>query len=149
MAARHRARGSSRGQPPRWEVVWLPHVRRWYEHLDARDRGTVDKVVPRLEEHGPTLGRPTVERITGSRYHNLKELRSVSGNIRVLFAFDRTRRAVLLHGGDKTNNWKGFYTTAVPAAERHLEQYLRTQGKEPPWRTDAVNRGTKNQGRTR
>jgi hypothetical protein len=33
-----------------------------------------------VEQHGPTLGRPVVDSIKGSRHHNMKELRSTGGN---------------------------------------------------------------------
>ncbi len=49
------------------------------------------------------------DQITGSSIHHLKELRPGSAarsEIRVLFAFDPTRSALLLLGGDKSGNWK-------------------------------------------
>ena len=58
---------------------------------------------PLLAEFGPSLGRPTVDTLKGSRIANLKELRfSASGGVwPVAFAFDRRRAAVLLIAGDK------------------------------------------------
>nr|WP_308301765.1 type II toxin-antitoxin system RelE/ParE family toxin [Frankia umida] len=44
-----------------------------------------------------------VDRIKGSRLHNLKELRPASSGaseVRILFVFDPERRAVLLIAGD-------------------------------------------------
>jgi hypothetical protein len=37
-----------------------------------------------LEKKGPALGRPAVDRIEGSRHHNMKELRSFGGFLRAL-----------------------------------------------------------------
>ena len=56
-----------------------------------------------LAQVGPTLGRPTVDTLKGSKVANLKELRfSAAGGIwRVAFAFDGKRVAVLLVAGDK------------------------------------------------
>ena len=34
--------------------------------------------------------------------------------MRALFAFDPRRRAVMLLGGDKTNDWKGWYVRNIP-----------------------------------
>ena len=83
-------------------------------------------------ERGPTLGRPFVDTIEGSRFPNMKELRPPGGNIRVLFAFDPRRTAILLLGGDKTGRWKAWYEENVPAAdalyEEHLEE-LREEGE--------------------
>lgn len=79
-----------------------------------------------LREEGPTLGRPLVDRIQGSRIHHLKELRPGSGGrseIRVLFAFDPARSALLLLGGDKAGNWKRWYRENIPLAEQLYLQY--------------------------
>jgi len=55
-----------------------------------------------LRDHGPALGRPLVDSVKGSRHKNMKELRPGSTGrteVRVLFAFDPKRRAILLVGG--------------------------------------------------
>jgi hypothetical protein len=67
-----------------------------------------------------------VDRIQGSRIHHLKELRPGSGGrseIRVLFAFDPARTALLLLGGDKAGNWKRWYRENIPLAEQLYLQY--------------------------
>ena len=52
---------------------------------------------------GPTLGRPTVDTLKGSRYANMKEMRfdAAHGIWRVAFTFDTRRQAILLVAGDK------------------------------------------------
>ena len=83
-------------------------------------------------EEGPALGRPLVDRIQGSRIHHLKELRPGSAarsEIRVLFAFDPTRSALLLLGGDKAGNWQRWYKENIPVAERLYLEYA-TEGEE-------------------
>jgi hypothetical protein len=56
----------------------------------------------------------------------MKELRSVGGNLRVLFAFDPARQAILLVGGDKTGRWREWYRESIPVADdlydKHMEQ---------------------------
>ncbi len=55
-----------------------------------------------------------MDRIQGSRIHHLKELRPGSAarsEIRVLFAFDPARSALLLLGGDKAGQLYLDYTT--------------------------------------
>ena len=67
-----------------------------------------------------------MDRIQGSRIHHLKELRPGSGGrseIRVLFAFDPARSALLLLGGDKAGNWQRWYRENVPIAERLYLEY--------------------------
>ena len=62
----------------------------------------------------------------------MKELRPLGTNIRVLFAFDPRRMAILLIGGDKTDRWSEFYEEMIPIADdlydEHLEE-LREEGE--------------------
>jgi hypothetical protein len=74
-----------------------------------------------------------VDSIKGSRHHNMKELRSIGGNLRALLAFDPNRRAVVLLGGDKTGDWKGWYERNVPLADKLYDRHLRALGKEGTW----------------
>ena len=67
-----------------------------------------------------------MDRIQVSRIHHLKELRPGSGGrseIRVLFAFDHARSALLLLGGDKAGNWQRWYRENIPIAERLYLEY--------------------------
>jgi hypothetical protein len=41
-----------------------------------------------------------------------------------MFAFYPKRCAVLLVGGNKCGNWKGWYDEAIPEAERRYEEHL-------------------------
>lgn len=81
-----------------------------------------------LRDHGPALGRPTVDTIQASRLANLKELRAAVGRaqLRVLFIFDPERRAVLLVGGNKAGQWKSWYDRAIPDAERIYAAHIET-----------------------
>jgi hypothetical protein len=61
-----------------------------------------------------------------SKIHHLKELRPGSAGrseIRVLFAFDPTRSALLLLGGDKAGNWQRWYRQSIPIAEQLYLEY--------------------------
>jgi len=49
--------------------------------------------------------------------------------IRVLFAFDPTRSALLLLGGDKAGNWQRWYRENIPIAEQLYLEYT-TEGQE-------------------
>jgi len=68
-----------------------------------------------LELEGPALGRPTVDKVNGSKFHKMKELRPAGRSIRVLFIFDPRRQAILLLGGDKSGNWKSWFPKSVPS----------------------------------
>jgi hypothetical protein len=112
-----------------WDVEGTDEFSTFYVSLTDNQRDRVDAAVDQLVEHGPNLGRPLVDRIVGSRIHHLKELRPTSSQrsaIRILFAFDPARTAILLLGGDKASDsaWNDWYTTAVPLAEALYDIYL-------------------------
>lgn len=102
----------------------------WFDDLTKNDPDTADLVedaVDKLAMDGPALGRPLVDRIKSSKHQNMKELRpgsAGSSEVRILFAFDPVRRAVLLVAGDKSGNWRGWYDTAVPLADRRYDAHL-------------------------
>lgn len=79
-----------------WEVVYTDQFGAWFGTLAEDQQDAAIARVELLETEGPALGRPTVDTIEGSRHQNMKELRvSKGGAIRVLFAFDPRRQAVL------------------------------------------------------
>ncbi|WP_205304368.1 type II toxin-antitoxin system RelE/ParE family toxin [Nonomuraea montanisoli] len=99
--------------------------------LDQRPRRAIPgagcRCIDRLAEAGPSLGRPLVDKLEGSQAHNLKELRPGSAGrseVRILFAFDPWRSAILLIGGDKSGDWSGWYRWAIPHAEGLCAKYL-------------------------
>ncbi len=114
-----------------WEVEYTDEFGAWWDGLPGEEQEFVRAGVLGLEERGPALGRPLVDTVAGSRHSNMKELRPPGGNIRVLFAFDPRRMAILLIGGDKTGRWREFYEEKIPKADllydEHLEQ-LREEG---------------------
>jgi hypothetical protein len=126
---------------PRWEIEFTAEADRWFQGLNAEDTSRIAGAISRLERDGPALGRRFVDSIKGSRHHNMKELRSVGGNLRALFAFDPHRRGVVLLGGDKTGDWNGWYKRNIPRADRLYDQYLRATGREGPWRQDSRRPG--------
>lgn len=74
-----------------WDVRLLQEVEAWLLVLDDDSYDQVAAAVDKLESDGPTLGRPLVDGILGSRHHNMKELRPGSAGrseIRILFLFD-------------------------------------------------------------
>lgn len=113
------------------KLVVTRQVRDWLHALRAGDpvtRRLVAQAIDQLLDEGPRLGRPLVDRITGSRLHNLKELRpgsSGQSEVRILFIFDPVRSAVLLVAGDKSGRWQEWYREAIPAAEAAYEAYVK------------------------
>lgn len=111
------------------EVVTTDEFAEWFHDLDDKDAEAVARVVGLLERLGVRLGHPYSSEIKGSR-HALRELRVQSGGrpLRVFYAFDPRRQAVLLLGGDKTGDNR-FYEVSVPRAEALWEVYLDEQAK--------------------
>jgi hypothetical protein len=111
------------------EVRATAEFQRWSRGLDPELRAKVAGAVARVAAVGPTLGRPHVDVIHGSRVRKLKEAR-VDRGTRVLFAFDSNRNAVMLVGGDKTGKWNRWYPAKVRLVERLYLDHERSIGKD-------------------
>ncbi|MFK3985286.1 type II toxin-antitoxin system RelE/ParE family toxin [Micromonospora sp. NPDC050397] len=115
-----------------WEVKLHPEVEAWFLDLCRTDAATADLVaeaIDLLAERGPALGRPLVDRLKGSGFHHMKELRpgsAGSSEVRMIFAFDPAREAIFLVAGDKSGQWHSWYVTAVPLADERFEKHLTT-----------------------
>lgn len=110
-----------------WEVEYAHEFEDWWRELSVEQQEALDDRVMLLAEHGPGLKRPVVAEIESSRHSRMKELRvSGAGALRVLFAFDPRRHAILLLGGDKSGQWSKWYEQAIPKADdlydTHLEE---------------------------
>ena len=80
-----------------------------------------------LEHFGPSLGRPQVDTLKGSRHANMKELRFAWRKQvwRVAFAFDPARAAILLTAGDKAGaDQKRFYKSLIAAADGRFDEHV-------------------------
>ena len=98
--------------------------------LSDDDAARIAAAIDELERQGPTLGRPFVDSIKGSQHHNMKELRSIGGHLRALFAFDPARTAIVLLGGDKTDDWTSWYDRNIPLADAIYHEHLKQLAKE-------------------
>lgn len=108
-----------------WEVEFTDEFESWWQGLDTDQQEALDDRVMLLGESGPNLKRPVVGEITTSRHQNMKELRvSQGGALRVLFAFDPRRHAILLLGGDKSGEWEAWYEWAIPKADELYDTHL-------------------------
>lgn len=119
-----------------WEILMTDEVEHFLDTLYESDRDThklVNQAILVLERNGPAEGRPLVDTIAGSSIPNMKELRPGSvgkSEIRILFAFDPWRSAILLIAGDKAGQWQRWYREAIPRAEQLYESYLQERRKE-------------------
>ncbi|MGA3324118.1 MAG: type II toxin-antitoxin system RelE/ParE family toxin [Terriglobia bacterium] len=107
-----------------WDVEGTDEFYSWFSGLASPQRVSVAAKIDLLEEKGPSLGRPHVDTLKGSKFTNLKELivQHAGDPYRVIFAFDPRQTAILLLGGRKTDN--KWYKSAIPAAEKLYERYL-------------------------
>ena len=116
--------------------VWEVDVELIEDWLKAVDDDTYDQIGAAIEvlaEHGPGLGRPLVDSIVGSRHKNMKELRPGSSGrseVRILFAFDPRRRAILLLAGDKQGAWAKWYRKNLSVADDRYDEHLENLKKK-------------------
>ena len=108
-----------------WEVEYTDQFGEWWDNLAEKEQEAVTAAVNVLQRGGPSLGRPLVDTVKQSRHKNMKELIPPSSDIRVLFAFDPRRAAILLIGGDKSGEWSAWYGRMVPIVDELFDEHLR------------------------
>ena len=111
--------------PYAWDVEYTDQFAQWWDGLTPEEQGSVGLGVDLLEEKGPTLEFPHSSRILSSRHTNMRELRVQSGGrpLRIFYAFDPRRSAILLIGGDKTGDNR-FYPRLVRRADQLYDEHL-------------------------
>ena len=87
-----------------WVVEFHEDFEPEFERLAEKVQDELLARVQLIEYFGPMLKRPHVDTLKESRHANLKELRfdAADGVWLVAFAFDPTRRAILLIAGNKS-----------------------------------------------
>lgn len=115
-----------------WPILTTEQYRKWVLALGDRDRARLQRAEHRLIEMGPRLGRPIADRVEGSSYPNMKELRPTS-TIRAFYALDPQRRIVLLCGGDKAGSRRGgaWYRKMIRRADRLYGTHLNNLRQAP------------------
>jgi len=108
-----------------WNVEFTDEFGEWWVALTERAQDDTTAVVELLAEKGPALKFPHSSGIEGSRHSHMRELRIQSGGnpIRVFYAFDPRRSAILLIGGEKTENDR-FYKEYIAIADRLYDEYI-------------------------
>jgi hypothetical protein len=112
----------------KWEIIRDDDFAAWFDsELSEPVQDAIAAALSVLADRGPMLGRPLVDTIKGAPLPNLKELRVQHGGEpwRVMFAFDPTRRAVLLVGGNKGGDARWYVTNIPIAAERAKRHGIR------------------------
>lgn len=114
-----------------WDIEYTDEFGEWWERLSAEEQESVAVSVQLLEERGPSLGFPHSSGINGSRHGHMRELRTQHEGrpYRTLYAFDPRRSAILLIGGDKTDDDR-WYDINVPLSDRLYDEHLEQLRKE-------------------
>ena len=114
-----------------WTIIYRPPYSTWFAKCSEELQNEILANLEVLKTMGPNLGRPRVDHIKGSTHQNMKELRvQFKGDpVRILFAFDPDRRAVLLLGGAKTGDDR-WYRKNIPLADQDFTLHLQEMQKE-------------------
>jgi len=109
-----------------WEVEYTDEFGDWYEGLSELEQDSIDRNVHLLEQFGPALPERYSKPVVTSRFSHMRELRVQHAGepVRVLYAFDPRRVALLLLGGNKTGDDR-WYEKFVPKADALYELHLR------------------------
>lgn len=108
-----------------WAVEHTDEFENWWTTLDDGAQVDIAACVRLLEEQGPTLRFPYSSGIASSRHEHMRELRVQHGGdpIRILYAFNPLRTAILLLGGHKGGNDR-WYDENVPKADALYDVHL-------------------------
>src|SRR5438874_2275162 len=108
-----------------WLIEYTDEFADWWDTLSERDHVAIDARVHVLERRGPNLPFPHSSGIEGSRHEHMRELRIQRGGrpLRIFYAFDPRRIAILLIDADKTGDDR-FYERYVPVADDLYDVHL-------------------------
>ena len=114
----------------RCEVEYTDEFEMWWNGLPESEQRSVNKAVTKLALKGVALRQPDTSGVKTSRHGHMRELRvRTHPPIRIFYAFDPRRTAILLIGGHKTHPQR-FYEEYVKRADRIYDQYLREIERE-------------------
>jgi hypothetical protein len=114
-----------------WSVATTEVFDAWFTELGDEVQVEVIAKVELLRKLGPGLGRPHADTLKGSKHANMKELRADAEKqvIRIAFAFDPTRTAILLVAGSKQGtNQNRFYKQLIARADKLFDAHLAQLG---------------------
>jgi len=113
------------------EVIGTDAFEEWFLALDEAETDAVKVAVDLLETLGVVLGFPWSSALRGTKLA-LRELRVQSKGrpIRIAYAFDPERQAVLLLGARKSGKKERFYREFIRDAESLWKEYLAAREAE-------------------
>jgi hypothetical protein len=107
------------------EIEYTNEFDEWWITLSEQQQDDSAAIIELLAARGTSLGFPYSSGISNSRHSHLRELRIQSSGkpVRIFYAFDPRRSAILPIGGDKTGNNR-FYEEYIPIADRLYDVYI-------------------------
>ena len=116
-----------------WPVEYIDEFGARWDTLPESEQVSIDAHIRKLEQRGPNLPFPYSSGLHGSRHAHMRELRVQSGGqpLRIFYAFDPRRMAILLIGGEKTGD-KRFYDRMIQIADTLYDVHLSELEKEKP-----------------
>ncbi len=115
-----------------WEIIFQEDFNLEFDELNELVQNECLAHLRVLEKFGPELGRPHIDTLKGSKHSNMKELRfnADNGVWRLAFAFDPSRKGILLIYGDKSGgSEKRFYKALIKKADQRFDKHLSTLKK--------------------
>ena len=99
-----------------WNVEFINEFRAWWDTLTERQQEDVAASVQLLMEHGSQLRFPHSSGVEGATHTHMRELRvqSEGRSLRIFYAFDPRRTAILLVGEDIRPGMSGFMKPLSP-----------------------------------
>lgn len=110
-----------------WTVATTDVFDDWFAALTDDAQAEIIAKVNLLKLLGPRLARPHADALNGSKHANMKELRASTSEqvLRVAFAFDPARSAILLVGGNKSGTSPmRFYKQLITKADQLYDVHL-------------------------
>ncbi len=110
-----------------WRVATTDDFDSWFADLPQASQTEIIAKVNLLKVLGPQLGRPHADTLKGSKHANMKELRARTKDhvLRIAFAFNPARSAILLVGGNKSGTSQGrFYKLLIAKADELYDAHL-------------------------
>ena len=116
---------------PKWNVEFAEEFGFWWDDLNDGEKEDIRAIVNLLRALGPFLPFPHTSGISQSKHGQMRELRiqHKGAPYRILYAFDPTRTAFLLIGGNKKGD-KRWYKKNIPHADKIFSAHLSSLKKE-------------------
>jgi len=120
----------------RWETEESAEFDAWFDGLDEDVQIQVIAALEYLGQTGPAARMPLSYPIKQENSCAMKELRPGSSGrseVRILYAFDFRRKALLLLGGDKaerSDDWSSWYDRNVKIADAIFQREVKRVREE-------------------